>query len=123
MLIYSTPTAAIQYRFEAPEIGRDWWMMEKKLLEQEYIATSTASAGFFRQIVQYDYTSIKKSYTILIEKTRTAYLQTMLESVQSSFYANIGTATFEVSIIATFAPASWTKDTVRLDFAVIRKVA
>lgn len=123
MIIYSVPSAATPYRLELPEIGKDFWIPDQKILENEYIATSTASAGFFRQLVKYDESSIKKQYTVVLDEARALLLQTMIQSTQTSWYCHNGTATYHINLLASLAPIGPTKASATLQISVIEAIS
>lgn len=123
MIIYSTPSAATPYSLELPEIGRDYFIPDQKVLENEYIATSTASAGFFRQLVKYDISSIKRSYNLLLDLTRATTLQSMVNSIQTSFYCNTLGGVYEVILTAGIVPAGKLRAVANINISVIRQVS
>lgn len=124
MVIYSLPDAATAYSLSLPEISRDYWIPESKLIENEFIATSTASAGWFRQLVKYDVSSIKKSYQLLLDLTRASTLQSMLsDTAQTSFYARTGSTVYEVNLIGTVVPAGKLRALANIEISVISEVS
>lgn len=123
MIIYSVPTATTPYRLDLPEIGKAYWLPDQKILENEYIATSTASAGFFRQLVKYDVSSIKKEFSVILDSIRAAVLYAMLTSSQTSWYCDIGTAKYHVNMIASMEYLGPLKTIARFQISVIEAVA
>jgi len=123
VIITSIPSATTPYRLELPEIGRDFWIPDQKILENEYIATSTAPAGFFRQLVKYDVSSIKKQYSVILDNTRALILKAMIESTQTSWYCNNGTGTYHVNMIAALAPIGTLKAQATIQISVIEAVS
>lgn len=122
MFIYSLPSATTPYRLHLPEIGRDYWIPGQKLLENEFIATSTSSAGFFRQLIKYDVSSVRRSYRILLDLTRAATLQSMLTSDQTSFYCTTPTGNYEINLTGSIMPNGKLRSVANIDIAVSRSI-
>ncbi len=121
MNIYSKPDATTFYKVELPEIQREFWTPQQKILENEYIATSTAPAGVFRQLVKYDVSSIARSYSIVIDQTRATVIKNMIESTQTSFHMHNGSAAYEVYFTAQLSYIG-NKVFVQLQISVIQAV-
>lgn len=118
MIIYSKPGAATHYTVNLPQIGRDYWTPAQRINESPTIPTATASAGVFRQIVKFDASSIKKSYSILVSADKATIIQNMINSPQTAFIVNIGTATYDVALEAAFQAVSPTVTRVSLTLSV-----
>lgn len=121
MNIFSKPDATTFYKVDLPEIQREFWTPQQKILENEYIATSTAPAGIFRQLVKYDVSSISRDYSIVIDQTRAGVLKTMVESSQTSFHIHNGSGFYEVYFTAQFSYVG-NKVLVQMQISVIQAV-
>ena len=123
MIITSTPSATVQYRLDLPEVGRDYFIPEQKTLENEYIATSTASAGYFRQIVKYDITSIRRSYSVLLDLVRASTFESMLSSDQTEFYCNTLGGIYSVNLTGSITPVGKLRAMATINISVIEKIS
>lgn len=122
MIIYSIPGASPAYQLNLPEIGRDYWIPESKLIENEFIATSASSAGFFRQLVKYDVSSIRKSYQLLLDLARAATLEDMLASDQTSFYCRSNSTVYEINLTGSVVPMRKLRSVASIQISVIQEV-
>ena len=123
MIITSAPSASTAYRIDLPEIGRDYFVTNQKVLENEFIATSSSPAGFFRQLVKYDVTSIKRTYRLLFDLARASVFEAMLASNQTSFYVNTLGGIYNCIITGSIVPAGKLRALVTIDISVIARIS
>ncbi len=124
MIIYSKPGATTFRSVHLPEIGRDYWYASPIVIEAQTIPTSTVSAGVFRQVVPQAVSSIVRTYSIVLDKTKTDSLLAMqADTTQTSYYVNIGTAVFECIVSVDARPITVKKAQVNLTFRVMNQIS
>jgi hypothetical protein len=123
MILYSKPNSTPHYSLHLPELGHDYWLPIEEVKEAKTIPTSVnAKAGVFRQITEFDDTSIVKAYPVILPKSKTAYLLAMKASGQKEFRINTGTAIFDVTVEFVPVPAGSQKASGTIRFRVQARV-
>lgn len=122
MILSSLPTESVQYKIDLPDIGRDYFVPEQKVLENEFIATSTAPAGYFRQLVKYDLSSVKRQYSAIVSLSQALELAAMAASAQTSYRISTATGLYEAIVTINLAPIGKTKAMVNLGVSIIRQI-
>lgn len=124
MIIYSKPGAATFYKAHLPDILADYWIPGQKIMEAETIATSTAKAGFFRQVTKYDVTSIKRQYSAIVDNVTASYLLAMAQSLtQDSWYVSNGSSIYECHLVIDLVPLGRNQTAATINLSVIAQVS
>lgn len=124
MIIYSKPGAATFRQVNLPELGKDYWYARQVVHEAETIPTSTTPAGVFRQVVNFGVSSIVRTYTVVLDRTKTAVLLAMqADSAQTSYYVNIGTAIYDCTISVEAVPLNSIRAQVKITFRVMSQIS
>jgi hypothetical protein len=108
MRIYSADTwsgitGEVFYDINLPQIQREFWLAPRVVEEAAFVPTSTANAGFFRQLTKYDISAIKKRFTIILTTAQSTTLQAMDASEQTEWIVDTGTAKYSCMIVFGFA--------------------
>lgn len=123
MIIRSKSGSATLHRVELPEIGRDWFIPAVQVIESPTIATSTASAAVFKQVIRYGISSVKRSYSIIISETKAIALAAMLAATTSNaLLVTTASGEYEAAVTADIQPLGPLKNRATITVSVLSQV-